>query len=393
MNGEERAKRSDDQRVENILVLDTERREVCAALTRIIDQLPSISITEVESLEKYRRVVAGKDFDVVILDYDISGSRGLELIHELKLKDYEPAVLIVSTSVEDPIFTEIYNHGSHRYIVKKGSWHEEIGPAVRHLLRIRRLEAENRNLLAKLTEANALLNEKNRRLDEFSATLAHDIRGPLGGICMKLEYVLDIYGAQFDDRLKGLLDRARQASDRLTHIVQAMYDFAKLGNKAARMESVDLSAVVKGVISDLSFEDSLNVTIGLGDLPSVWGNRELLSRVFLNLISNAVKYNDKDEIILNIGLRRVDHRTLGRFCEIFVEDNGPGIDETDQREIFHIFNRGAAKDSGKEGLGLGLSVVQRIVELHFGKVWVESKQGEGTTFLLSLPMDQISFAT
>ena len=67
------------------------------------------------------------------------------------LKDYEPAVLIVSTSVESKVFTDIYNYGSHRYIVKNGRWLEEIGPAVRHLLRIRKLENENRNLLAKLT--------------------------------------------------------------------------------------------------------------------------------------------------------------------------------------------------------------------------------------------------
>lgn len=378
--------------MEQILVLDTKTDEVAAALHNIVHQLPEVSITKVETLEKYEKVVNDTDFDVVILDYDISGMRGVEMIHELKLKDYEPVVLIVSTSVEDPIFTEIYNHGSHRYIVKKGPWKDEIGPAVRHLLRIRRLEAENRSLLAKLTEANAMLNDKNRRLDEFSATLAHDIRGPLGGICMKLEYVLDTYGSQFDERLWGLLDRARQASDRLTHIVQAMYDFAKLGNKAAKMEYVPMEAIVNGVISDLSFDESLNFTIGVGEMPQVWGNKELLSRIFMNLISNAVKYCDKEEIIVNIGTRRIEEKTLGKFVEIFVEDNGPGISGEDQREIFHIFNRGVAQHSNKEGLGLGLSVVQRIVELHFGKVWIESKVGEGTTFIVSLPIDEISFA-
>lgn len=304
--------------MEQILVLDTEKHEVTRALTNILDQLPSIAITEVESLETYNKVVGEKDFDVVILDYDISRSAGVALIHELKLKDYEPAVLIVSNSVETPIFTEIYNHGAYRYIVKQGAWKDEIGPAVRHLLRIRRLEEENRSLLAKLTEANVMLNEKNRRLDEFSATLAHDIRGPLGGICMKLEYILDTYGKNFDDRLYGLIDRAQKASDRLTHVVQAMYDFAKLGNKAAKMEHISLRDIVQQVISDLSFDDSLNVTIGVDELPPVWGNKELMFRVFMNLISNAVKYNDKPEIIVNIGLRGIEHRTLGKFCEVFV---------------------------------------------------------------------------
>lgn len=379
-------------KVENILILDKDTKEVAHAISNIIDQLPLVTITRADSVETYRNIVGREDFDVVILDYDVSGDEGVDLIHQLKLKDYEPAVLIVSTKVESKVFTEIYNYGCHRYIVKRDRWLEEIGPAVRHLLRIRKLENENRGLLAKLTEANAMLGEKNRRLDEFSATLAHDIRGPLGGICMKLEYILDTYGATFDQKLRGLLERAYQASDRLTYIVQAMYDFAKLGRKAATMEHVSIKKIVEEVLSDLAFDDSLNITIGMGELPSVWGNQELLRRIFMNLISNAVKYNDKPEVIINIGTKRLDKRTLSTFAEIFVEDNGPGIPAQDQREIFSIFSRGVAAQGSKEGIGLGLSVVQRIAELHFGKVWVESELGAGSTFIISLPIDEISFA-
>lgn len=381
-----------EHKIENILILDKESQDVERAINNIIDQLPAVEVTRVGSVETYRKEVGKKDFDVVILDYDVSGEVGVDLIHQLKLKDYEPAVLIVSTTVEAKVFTEIYNYGCHRYIVKRDRWLDEIGPAVRHLLRIRKLENENRNLLAKLTEANAMLGEKNRRLDEFSATLAHDIRGPLGGICMKLEYILDTYGDTFDAKLRGLLSRAHTASDRLTFIVQAMYDFAKLGRKAAKMDHVDLKEIVNGAISDLSFDEALNITVGIGDLPTVWGNKELLSRVFMNLISNAVKYNDKSEIVINIGTQRIDERTLGKFAEVYVEDNGAGIAATDQKEIFNIFSRGAAVSGHKEGMGLGLSVVQRIAELHFGKVWVESEVGEGSRFVLSLPIDEISFA-
>ena len=379
------------EKPEQILILDKGSNEVESAIGRIIDQLPTVEVTRTGSVEKYKEIVGKGDFDIVIFDYDVSGDIGIDLIHELMLKDYEPAVLIVSTSVETKVFTDIYNYGSHRYIVKNGRWLEEIGPAVRHLLRIRKLENENRNLLAKLTEANAMLGDKNRRLDQFSATLAHDIRGPLGGICMKLEYVLETYGHSFDDKLKGLLSRAAQSSERLTHIVQAMYDFAKLGSKAATMRHLNLRVLIDEVISDLSFDEKLNISIGMGELPEVWGNPELLRQVFSNLISNAVKYNDKPEIVINIGLRRIDERTLAHFAEVFVEDNGAGIDSRDIRDIFTIFNRGSASKGGKEGLGLGLSTVQRIVELHFGRVWVESEKGKGSTFILSIPVDEISF--
>lgn len=380
------------QKTESILILDKDTSEVASAIENIIDELPSVNITRVDSVDQYRDTVEDKDFDIVILDYDVSGDIGVELIHELKLKDFEPAVLILSSSVESRVLTEIYNYGCHRYLLKGNPrWVDNLGPAVRHLLRLRKLENENRNLLAKLTEANIALSEKNRRLDEFSATLAHDIRGPLGGICMKLEYILDMYGSKFDDRLNGLLTRAHSASHRLTHVVQAMYELAKLGSKAARMEMLSLKTLVNEVIQDLSVDEKLDITVGIGDLPDVWGSPDILRRVFINLITNAIKYNDKQQVIINIGFRTIEEKTLGRYAQIFVEDNGPGIEPENQREIFSIFSRGSNQNSSKEGLGIGLSVVQRIVELHFGRIWVESKMGEGTTFVFTLPVDEISF--
>ena len=381
------------ERIENILLLEPPDEELKHALERIVYQLPTISLTQVSSLDTYQRTVAKNDYDIVIFDYDVSGDQGIQLIHELKLKNYEPAVLIVSSQVESKIFTEVYNQGLYRYIIKDGTWKEQLGPAIRALLRIRKLEHENRSLLAKLTEANAMLNEKNRRLDEFSATLAHDIRGPLGGICMKLEYILDTFGSSFEPRLFGLLDRARLAGDRLTHIVQAMYDFAKLGNKAAKMEHVDLLALVQNVAQDLSFDDALDISVMIDEkLPTVWGNRDLLSRVFLNLLQNAIKYCDKSSIRVEIGLDSIEQKTLGSFAKVFVRDNGPGIPARLQKDIFSIFSRGLhTSGSNKDGLGLGLSVVQRIVELHFGKVWVESEENASSTFLVMLPIDEISF--
>lgn len=385
-----------DQRIEQVLVLEAAGQHIVrGALEKIVDQLPDISLTEVGSIDAYSNHVKKDNYDVVIFDYDLCGDKGLTLIQELRLKEYDPAVLIVSSQIESKLFTQVYNQGLYRYIVKDGQWQEEVGPALRHLLRIRKLENENRKLLAKLTEANALLNEKNRRLDEFSATLAHDIRGPLGGICMKLDYVLDQYGKQFDERLFGLLDRARLSSERLTQIVQAMYDFAKLGHKATHMEQVSLVELVQNVTQDLSVDESLDIHLTIDEkLPVVWGNKELLARVFLNLIQNAVKYNDKAEIKIEIGVSDFKKRTLGDFASIFVRDNGEGIPKKLQKNIFQIFSRGTFPDNkNKEGLGIGLSVVQRIVELHFGKVSVDSILGEGSTFNLELPIEEISFAT
>lgn len=377
---------------ENILVFDGDGQARQKIQRSISKQIPSARIFAVDSLEKYQLEIHKRDFDVVILDYAISGKRGLDLVHELKLMDHEPTVLLVSDSTEPRLVSEAYNAGCYRFLMKDGPWIDELGPAVRHLLRIRRLEHENTKLLAKLTEANVLLEEKNKRLDEFSATVAHDIRGPLGGICMKLEYILDQYRETLEPRVVQLLDRGLQAGMRLTHIVQAMYDFAKLGSRAAKMGEVNLSILVHEVIADMSFDESLEIQVGVAEnLPVVWGNAELLRRAFINLIGNAVKYNDKKDIIINIGVRSIVNKTLAQFCEVFIQDNGAGIHPSEMVDVFSMFGRGAAQ-SGKEGLGIGLSVVQRIAELHFGKVAVESVVGQGSTFVLTLPTEAIDFS-
>jgi signal transduction histidine kinase len=296
---------------------------------------------------------------------------------------------MVSKQLSPEAVAELYNAGCAKCIVQREGWQAELAPAIRHVLRFKRLEEENGRLLVKLTEANQLLQDRNQRLDEFSATLAHDIRGPLGGISMKLEYLMDHYQQGLDQRFAELLKRSMASAHRLTKIVQAMYEFAKLGSQAAVMQAVDLNQIVPECISDLHFDEQLDITVGVGALPTVWGNADLLRRVFINLINNAVKYNDKHKIVVNVGQERLLEKGMAPYAEIFVEDNGPGIRKEDQQTIFQMFSRG--QDAKQEGSGIGLAVVSRIVELHFGSVRLQSSPERGAKFILSLPMDKIDF--
>lgn len=379
------------KRSESVLIVDGNADDLRQSRDSISRQLPEAIVIPVGSINHYRELVGRQDFDVIILDHDLSQRSSAELIQELKLKDNEPGVLVVSRSSDPRQMAEIYNSGCHKCIVKEGRWVEEIAPAVRHLLLVRRLEEENRRLISKLTEANMMLQEKNRRLDEFSATVAHDIRGPLGGVSMKLEYLIDTYGSKVDPRFLELLTKAFSSTERLTQIVQSMYSYAKLGSKAARMNDLNLVQLVEEVISDVHFNDAQEIKIGIGNLPHVWGNPDLLRRLFINLLTNAVKYNNKPEVIINIGVQKMTDKSLGRFAEIYVEDNGPGIPQDEVKNIFSMFTRGSTASADSEGAGIGLAVVQRIAELHFGSVHVESEVGRGTKFIISLPLEKIDF--
>ena len=346
------------------------------------------SIVVTKSFEELRDLLHTRVFDVVI----VSGVWPLDDVHrlpyELKSCDAEPSLIIVTPLADSRAIADLYNGGCYRCIVQDDRWKEELSVAVRHLLRFRQLVEENIKIRTKLTEANMLLAERNKRLDEFSSTVAHDIRGPLGGITMKLEYLIDNHPDEIAGRFAEVLKRALESSKRLTGVVQAMYEFAKLGKEASKMEPIALSALVEEILSDMPFDQSLDINIGIGDLPVVWGNPDLIRRVFINLLANAVKYNDKSTIVVNVGCGELIERSIGNFVEVFVEDNGKGIPENELKDIFSLFARGSsAVDT--DGSGIGLAVVQRIVELHMGQISVGSKVGEGTKFVLTLPMQPI----
>jgi signal transduction histidine kinase len=360
--------------------------EQCAVIAKHIE---SAEIREVHSLRAYREALSQQDYDVVVLDYDIPGVPSKELLMQLQLRDCEPEVLLVS-ACDNPQTVRNIAAARKRYIVRDDNWGTEVSYAIRDLLRIRKLEEEMSFVRARLTEANFKLEEKNRRLDEFCATIAHDIRAPLAGLMLKVEYILTSKSSGIEERSRSMLQRSYQSAERLVGLVQAMYEYAKVGLSSGSCERVACKALVQELIDDLPIEEDRKVTIGVGELPQVWGNRGLLRRIFINLIGNAVKYNNKDEVSINIGCLSVHDTGAGRCAEIFVEDNGPGIKPEDAEGIFDMFSRGTSQAVRPEGLGIGLAVVRRIVEMHHGFISVEQSPLGGARFVFSLAVEDRS---
>ncbi len=375
------------QPASRILVYDSEAIDRSDAEAALSTFFPLVEIDNAASRDIYEQKLKSDQFDIVVLDGDIGSHRELiEMLFRLKTQDYEPSVIVVAKNPNTNLLNSLYSYGCHRCIEKDERWLEELGTAVDSLMRIRKITKENIELRAKLTEANMLLQERNRRLDEFSATLAHDIRGPLGSVLMRLEYILDTSKDDLSERNLLLIERAKGSVDRLVDLVQTTYEYAKLGEKATAMVELNLEEMIYQVFEDLNLDESLDVQVTIDDLPVLWGNRGLLTRVFLNLISNAVKYNDKDKIRLHIGVQETQDTPLGEYVTLFLRDNGPGIPEDEQEQLFTIFKRGSLRERDTEGSGVGLAVVKRIIELHHGFVYLESSPEEGTTFYLKLPL-------
>ena len=328
---------------------------------------------------------------IVIVDKD-SEDWGYEyFISKVKLTINAPNVIVLSNKVNDALYVNsLYLLGFSSYLItSQENWKRDLHSTIRHIIRNQKLEEINRKLTMRLTEANMMLNDKNKRLDEFCQTVAHDIRGPLGGLIMRLEYLNEKFDNITKERTKDIINTSLGVCERLVSQVQAMYEFAKLGKEASNMEFFDLNELINALIQDLNFANNPSINIQIDEFPKIYGSKELVKRLFLNLTTNAIKYNDKEQKSIKIGYDGEENLSAGTFAKIYVKDNGNGISKEDLGNVFKLFNRASENNSKKEGLGVGLTVVERVIELHLGKINIESEIGKGTYFKFLLPIEKI----
>ena len=373
---------------ERVIILNGSKSGEADALAELAKVIPQSEVVQARSLDEYFAQLSKQDFDVVVLDYDLPEVQARELLAQLKLRDNEPEVLLISTC-SDPATIRSIAKAQKRYVVREDGWIDSMAHAIRDMLRIRRLEQEMALINARLNEANQRLEDRNKRLDDFCATIAHDIRGPLAGLVLKVEYILETQGRNLDSRTVDLLKRSVESTRRLVGVVQAMYEFAKIGFSGAKFSKAPLTPLVQEVMADINIDHSNDVMVKMHELPAVWGSADLLRRVFQNLFTNAIKYNHREQVQIQISFDGTIQRGLGEFAQISVADNGPGISPSDAGQMFNMFTRGNGADRGSDGLGIGLAIVQRIVELHHGYIELTSSPGEGARFTILLPTGKI----
>jgi signal transduction histidine kinase len=225
------------------------------------------------------------------------------------------------------------------------------------------------------------LSEKVSRLEEFATTIAHDVRGPLVAICMRLDVAREVGGEALSQKIRDLLTKAFLTAEKLATLVQALYDYARLGAQATEKTVISLEKVLSGCLDDLSQTDKNVLVLRSTELPMVWGNADLLRQLFQNLICNSITYRQGDTVTVVVSCAGIERRALGEFAVISVKDNGQGMTEKQQSHALKLYGRG-----GIGGLGFGLSIVQRVVDIHNGTLTLQSEAGSGTEFIVGLPV-------
>jgi PAS domain S-box-containing protein len=232
-----------------------------------------------------------------------------------------------------------------------------------------------------LAAYSSKLEKKNRELDQFAYVVSHDLKAPLRAISNLSTWLQeDLEGNLTDDSRKNF-ELLRGRVSRLEALINGVLEYSKIGRTEITSELIDTPELITDIIDLLPVPQHIRFEIS-SDLPKVYGARILLNHVFSNLISNAIKYNNKAE-----GLIRIYAFEKEQHHEFVVEDNGPGIEKEFQEKIFQIFQTLQARDKF-ESTGVGLAIVKRIIDEQDGRIWVESEPGKGSKFIFTWPANQ-----
>jgi signal transduction histidine kinase len=345
-----------DDRMENLLALE----QMLLAENRVFLHATSGN-------EALKQILRNDDIGLIMLDVQMPDMDGFEVARLLKANPRTRDISI--------IFVTAINKDEYHVLkgFEKGAVDYLYKPLDINMTRAK-VDVFERLYLYQHELRQALKDKEliNGQLERFMHVVAHDLKSPLSGITgllMLMKEEEEICKSAF---LTEYTDMAINATAQLTDMITAILDYSREHQFRHIEEDVDVGELLQHLIKFLFTPAHVRIEIEEG-LPVLHTSRQKLQQVFQNLLTNAIKYGDKPAVQISIG-----GKPDGDFYEFFVKDNGPGIEEKDNERIFRLFEK--VDNNDDKGTGIGLNILKLLVETQGGKVWVESKPGEGSVF-------------
>ena len=321
-----------------------------------------------------------RSFDLLLADLQMPGTNGIDLMKSAQLVD--PTLVAVIMTGHGALETAVaaMKAGALDYIQKPIKLATAL-PVLERALAVRQLRIEKKRLEENVRDRTEELKIANRELEAFSYSVSHDLRAPLRAVSAFTQALLSEHVTTLNDEGRRLLQNVNAGAAHMDRLITDLLRLSQLNRQALHRQPVRFGELVHRVVDGMVSERAgRNIEFVIADFPTWQVDPGLLQQVFVNLISNAIKFTrERERARIEIGYR-MDGTTL--VC--FVRDNGVGFNMKYMNKLFGVFQRLHSADQF-EGTGVGLSIVRRIVERHGGKVWVDGAQDQGATFYFSLP--------
>ena len=338
-----------------------------------------VEYERVEDRSAMERALRRKAWDIILCDYSLPQFDAMAALTTLKDSGVDIPFFVVSGTIQEEAAVTALKAGARDFMVK-GRFARLIPAIERELVdaetrRLRRQEEAERASLAAHLEA---LSEE---LERFLYTAFHDLRAPLVTIKGFLGLLEQDIQTNQPERIQKDMQRIGAAADQMDQLLSGLLELSRIGRVVYPSQDVDLGELTRQSLENLREQlRARDITVQVSpDLPTVHGDLVRLREVLENLIENAAKHSGgQPNPRIEIGVRE-----QGSEPVIFIKDNGPGIEPRYHSRIFNLFEK---LDPTIEGPGIGLALVKRIVEVHGGRVWVESDgEQQGATFCFTIP--------
>jgi light-regulated signal transduction histidine kinase (bacteriophytochrome)/CheY-like chemotaxis protein len=343
--------------------------------------------------------LASERFDLLLTDLQMPGMDGISLLASAREADANIVGIVMTGHGTIDAAVKAMQAGALDFIQKPFKLNV-ILPVLKRGLEIRRLRTENvelresqavisrlndeleqrvRSRTRELEAANHELALANKDLESFSLSVSHDLQAPLRTIRGFCDIFLHDFGHAVPAEGRALLSRVQEGGARMSRLIEDLLAFARFSRQPLQKLPVSLTDMAHRIVNDMLAKEARAIEVRVDELSPATGDASLLEQVLTNLLSNAFKFTrGRNPAVVEVGDRMQDGEVV-----YFVRDNGAGFDMKHADKLFDVFQR-LHTTAQFEGTGVGLSIVQRIVQRHGGRIWAESAPGHGATFYFTL---------